>query len=111
MAKTLIEKNYTIVSGGTDNHLMLIDLNNKKIDGARAQICLDYCKIYSNKNSIPGDTSALTPGGVRIGSPAMTTRGFTENDFVKVADFFDRGINLARRIKAENIKDKKISSF
>jgi len=56
-------------------------LKNKSIDGSRVQILLDHCKIYANKNSVPGDKSALNPGGLRIGSPAMTTRGLKEEEF------------------------------
>ena len=65
-----------LVSGGTDNHLILCDLRNKGIDGARVERILDLSHITLNKNSVPGDTSALAvPGGIRIGCPAMTTRG------------------------------------
>ena len=81
---------YTLVSGGTDNHLVLVDLKPSGVDGARAQSVLDLASITVNKNSVPGDKSAIIPGGVRIGTPALTTRGFKEEDFVKVADLLDR---------------------
>lgn len=81
---------YTLVSGGTDNHLVLVDLKPSGIDGARVQSVLDLASITVNKNSVPGDKSAIIPGGVRIGTPALTTRGFKEDDFVRVADFLDR---------------------
>ena len=81
---------YTLVSGGTDNHLVLVDLKPSGVDGARVQSVLDLASITVNKNSVPGDKSAIIPGGVRIGTPALTTRGFKEDDFVKVADFLDR---------------------
>ena len=81
---------YTLVSGGTDNHLVLVDLKPSGVDGARAQSVLDLASITLNKNSVPGDKSAIIPGGVRIGSPALTTRGFKQDDFVKIADFLDR---------------------
>ena len=87
-----MQKGYTMVSGGTDNHLCLMDLRDKKIDGARVQILLDYCHIYCNKNSVPGDKSALVPGGIRLGSPALTTRGLKEEDFITIVEFIDRGI-------------------
>lgn len=79
-----------MVSGGTDNHLVLVDLKPAGIDGARVQGVLDLASITLNKNSVPGDTSAIVPGGIRIGTPALTTRGFREADFVRVADFIDR---------------------
>jgi glycine hydroxymethyltransferase len=60
---------------------MLLDLKSLKIDGARVQILLDHCNIFTNKNSIPGDKSAMVPGGLRVGSPAMTTRGLKEAEF------------------------------
>ena len=82
MANKLVEKDYDLVSGGTDNNLILVNLKNKKVDGSRVQILMDYCKMYANKNSVPGDKSALNPGGLRIGSPAMTTRGLEEKDFI-----------------------------
>ena len=81
-----------MVSGGTDNHLCLVDLRDKAIDGSRVQILFDYCQIYCNKNSVPGDKSALVPGGIRLGSPALTTRGLVESDFEIIAEFIDRGI-------------------
>lgn len=81
---------YTLVSGGTDNHLVLLDLKPSGVDGARAQSVLDLASVTVNKNSVPGDKSAIIPGGVRIGTPALTTRGFKEDDFVKIADFLDR---------------------
>ena len=86
----LSELGYSLVSGGTDNHLVLVDLKPAGIDGARVQGVLDLASITLNKNSVPGDTSAIVPGGIRIGTPALTTRGFREADFVRVADFLDR---------------------
>ena len=86
----LTELGYTLVSGGTDNHLVLVDLKPSGVDGARVQNVLDLVGITLNKNSVPGDKSAVVPGGVRIGTPALTTRGFTEKDFERVAELFDR---------------------
>ena len=85
-----MSKGYELVSGGTDNHLILVDLKPAGVDGARVQSVLDLASITVNKNSVPGDKSAIIPGGVRIGTPALTTRGFKEEDFVKVADYLDR---------------------
>ena len=86
----LMALGYTLVSGGTDNHLILMDLKPSGVDGARAQSVLDLASITLNKNSVPGDKSAIIPGGVRIGTPALTTRGFKQDDFVRIADFLDR---------------------
>lgn len=90
----LLSLGYTLVSGGTDNHLVLVDLKPSGVDGARAQSVLDLASVTVNKNSVPGDKSAIIPGGVRIGTPALTTRGFKEDDFDKVADFLDRCVRL-----------------
>ena len=67
---------YNVVSGGTDNHLILIDLKDRGIDGARVERVLELVGVASNKNTVPGDVSAMKPGGLRMGTPAMTTRGF-----------------------------------
>jgi len=111
-AKELTEKyNYELVSGGTDNHLILADMKKSKgIDGARVERVLELACIASNKNTIPGDRSALTPSGIRMGTPALTSRGFVEKDFVKVAEFFDRGVNIAVKLKAKP-EGKKLKGF
>ena len=98
MARKLTGMGYELVSGGTDNHLLLLDLHNKRIDGAKVEKVLDLAAITLNKNSVPGDTSALVPGGIRIGTPAMTTRGFLEEDFEYVAVLISKGIELAMNI-------------
>jgi len=111
LAKKLNELGYTLVSGGTDNHLVLVDLkSSKKIDGARVERVLELACIASNKNTIPGDTSALTPGGIRMGTPALTSRDFKEEDFEKVAEFFDRAVNIAVKLKQTD-KGKKLKGF
>lgn len=86
---------YTLVSGGTDNHLVLADLKPQGIDGGRVERVLELVGVAANKNTVPGDKSALTPGGLRMGTPAMTTRGFNEDDFRRVADIVDRAVKLA----------------
>lgn len=75
---------------GTVNHLLLVDLRPKGVDGARVERVLELAHIAANKNTVPGDVSALNPGGVRMGTPALTSRGFVERDFAKVAEFVDR---------------------
>ncbi len=103
LAKRLMVHGYKLVSDGTDNHLMLINLNNSKVsvDGARAEKVLEAAHITVNKNSVPGDKSALIPGGMRVGTPALTSRGMTHDDMVTVADFMHRGIAIARDIQAD----------
>ncbi|KAL8143135.1 hypothetical protein V2J09_016167 [Rumex salicifolius] len=94
LARELVRLGYKLVSGGSDNHLVLVDLRPLGMDGARAEKILDLASITLNKNSVPGDKSALVPGGIRIGSPAMTTRGFTEREFVATAQFIHEGIQI-----------------
>ena len=86
---------YQVVSGGTDNHLVLVDLKAKNIDGARVERILELCGVAANKNTVPGDKSALKPGGLRMGTPAMTTRGFSPSDFSRVAEIVDRAVSIA----------------
>ena len=89
---------YNIVSGGTDNHLVLVDLKNRGVDGARVERVLELCGVASNKNTVPGDKSALKPGGLRLGTPAMTSRGFQPEDFRRVADIVDRAVILTQKL-------------
>jgi len=89
---------YTIVSGGTDNHLVLIDLKDKGIDGARVERILELVGVAANKNTVPGDKSAMKPGGLRMGTPAMTTRGFQPEDFKRVADVVHRAVEITKRL-------------
>jgi len=94
LADALMGRGFHVISKGTDNHLMLIDLRNKKISGKTASDLLDHIGITVNKNSVPYDTgSALDPSGVRIGSPACTTRGLKEKDFEVIADIIDRALS------------------
>jgi glycine hydroxymethyltransferase len=86
MAKKLIELDFKVISGGTDNHLMLVDLRNKNLTGKAAQEMLDAVGITVNKNAVPfDDKSPLITSGIRIGTPALTTRGMNENDMEKIA--------------------------
>jgi len=99
MAKRFMEKGFHVVSGGTDNHLVLVDFRNKKVNGARVDLVLDDVSIAGNKNTCPGDKSALNPSGMRFGAPALTSRNLKEADFEKVVDFIIEGVNLAIEIK------------
>ena len=111
LADELIKLGYSLVSGGTDNHLVLIDVKaSKGVDGARVERVLELACIATNKNTVPGDTSALMPGGIRMGAPALTSRGFKEEDFAKVAHFFDRAVKIALKLK-DTEQGKKIKGF
>ncbi|KAL0806619.1 hypothetical protein Bca101_099111 [Brassica carinata] len=101
-AETLLSKGYDLVSGGTENHLVLVNLKNKGIDGSRVEKVLESVHIAANKNTVPGDVSAMVPGGIRMGTPALTSRGFIEEDFAKVAEYFDLAVKIALKIKAES---------
>jgi glycine hydroxymethyltransferase len=91
MANAFVEKGYKIISGGTDNHLMLIDLRSKDLNGKLAEETLIKADITVNKNMVPFDTqSPLVTSGIRIGAPAITTRGFMENDSVKTVEWIDK---------------------
>ncbi|XP_056454206.1 serine hydroxymethyltransferase, mitochondrial-like [Gadus chalcogrammus] len=102
MADALLKRGFTLVSGGTDNHLVLVDLRPRGMDGARAERVLELASITANKNTCPGDRSALTPGGLRLGTPALTSRQFKEADFVKVVAFMDEGIQIALDVKKKS---------
>lgn len=82
---------YSIATGGTEVHLVLVDLRSAGLTGARAEYILEEMNIACNKNTVPGDKSALNPSGIRLGTPALTTRGFVEEDIEKVVDLIHRG--------------------
>lgn len=91
MAKAFVSKGYNLISGGTDNHLMLIDLRNKNITGKKAQETLDRAHITLNKNAVPfDDKSPFVTSGIRVGVPAITTRGMNENDMNTVVELVDK---------------------
>lgn len=104
---------YKLVADGTDSHMVLLDLRPQSLDGARVEAVLEQINIACNKNSIPGDKSALTPCGIRIGTPAMTSRGFGEEDFKRVAQYIDQSIKLCKQVQgglpkeANKLKDFK----
>ena len=100
---------YTVATGGTDNHLVLWDLRPQGLTGSKIEKVCEMADITVNKNSIYGDRSALSPGGVRLGAPALTTRGFKEADFVAVAGFLDRAVKIAAATQAS--AGKKLATF
>ncbi len=104
LAKELLEKGFNLVSGGTDNHLLLIDLNNKDISGKEAQILLEKAGIIVNKNTVPFDSRPpADPSGIRLGTPAVTTRGMKEKEMRDIAGFITEVIE---KKNSEKIKEK-----
>ncbi len=90
LAQALLDLNFTLVSGGTDTHLLLIDLRNRKLTGKEAQLALDAAGITCNKNTIPNDpASPFITSGIRLGTPALTTRGMKEKEMEKVAHWMN----------------------
>lgn len=110
----LMSLGYEVVSNGTDNHLALVNVKKSRgVDGARVEALLENANIVVNKNTLPNDKSALVPGGIRLGAPALTTRGFTEEDFVQVARYIDEGVKLAATLNEEIVAKggKKVKDF
>ena len=103
---------YTISSGGTDNHVLLVDLRSKGINGLEAQEALDKAAITVNKNAIPFDTEPISKtGGIRLGTPAMTTRGLKEEEMMQVADFIDTGLKARNDEGALAKLRKEVTAF
>jgi glycine hydroxymethyltransferase len=93
LADELMKKDFKLVTGGTDNHLLLIDLSNKNVIGAEAEEALGKAGITVNKNTVPFDPRPpFSPSGIRLGTPALTTRGMKENQMVQIADWIDQAI-------------------
>lgn len=111
LAKGLLDKKYDLVSGGTDNHLILLDLRSKGLDGARVERVCELAGVTVNKNTCPGDKSALNPGGLRLGSAALTSRGFVEKDFIQVVEYLDEAINIAMEARKETANLKSFRSY
>merc|ERR1712226_594208 len=111
--KTLVEalkaKGHKLASDGTDNHLILWDVRPHGLTGSKLEKVCEVCSISLNRNAVHGDASALSPGGVRIGSPAMTTRGCTNEDFKKIGLFLDRCCQIALKVQEAN--GKKLKDF
>jgi len=102
LARGLLANGHVLATGGTDNHLLLWDVRPLGLTGSKLEKVLEMASITTNKNSLPGDVSAINPGGVRLGTPALTSRGLGENDFEEiVADFLHKASIIA--IKAQEI--------
>jgi len=109
LADAMQAKGHKLASGGTDNHLILWDVRPHGLTGSKVEKVCEVCSITLNRNCVPGDASALSPGGVRIGACAMTTRGSNKADFEKIAGFLDRCCQISLKIQAE--KGKKLKDF
>mmetsp|Transcript_108278 Transcript_108278/g.280016 ORF Transcript_108278/g.280016 Transcript_108278/m.280016 type:complete len:493 (-) Transcript_108278:227-1705(-) len=102
LGESLQGKGFDLVSGGTDNHLVLVDLRSKGVNGNKAEIICEQASIVLNKNTIPGDKSAMNPNGLRVGTPAMTSRGLVEADFVRVGEFIGEAIDIAAEVQKQS---------
>jgi len=112
MAKAFVDKGYKIISGGTDNHLMLIDLRSKNLTGKIAEEALIQADITINKNMVPFDTqSPMVTSGMRIGTPAVTTRGLREKDVIKVVDLIDEALKKPTDVKHLKAVKRKVNTF
>lgn len=108
LADELTKRGFMLSSGGTDNHLLLIDLSNKKVNGALAAYALEKGNIIINKNGVPNDTMPpFYPSGIRLGTPAITTRGLKEKDMKKVAEWIDRVIIECQGFMLPAIKEER----
>jgi glycine hydroxymethyltransferase len=102
LAEELIKRGFELYTSGTDNHLMIIDLKPLGLDGKTAESLLEKANIIANRNSLPSDTSPFNPSGIRLGIPAITSRGMKEKEIIKIAEFFER--ILIKKEKPEKIK-------
>merc|ERR1712086_765999 len=109
LAEALIAKGHKLAADGTDNHLVLWDVRPHGLTGGKVEKVCECASISLNRNAVHGDVSALSPGGVRIGTPAMTTRGCNVNEFNKIGEFLDRCCQIALRVQKE--KGKKLKDF
>lgn len=99
LASSFESRGYSLVSGGTSNHLLLLDLRNKNVDGAKAERILELVNISVNKNTVPGDRSAMMPSGIRVGTPAMTTRGFDgQGEMDQIVGYVDRAVQISKAV-------------
>ena len=104
-----MDKGEKLVCNGTENHLVMWDLRPHGLTGSKIEKVLDLMCITVNKNSVVGDKSAVNPGGIRLGTPALTTRGMMEADMVVIANFLIKSIKISKRIQAKD--GKKLKDF
>jgi glycine hydroxymethyltransferase len=112
LATAMVNRGYQLISGGTDNHLMLIDLRNKSCTGKQAEQALGRAHITINKNMVPFDTaSPMVTSGIRLGTAAVTTRGMNEGDMEKIADWIDRVIRQHQDPSVAEAVGKEVKAF
>ena len=112
MSKEFVAKGYHLISGGTDNHMMLIDLRNKNITGKDAEAALEKAEITVNKNMVPfDDKSPFVTSGIRIGTPAVTTRGLKEEDMKTIVEFIDTVIQDFQNEDTLQVVAEKVHDF
>jgi len=109
MCEVLKAAGEKLITDGTDNHLIMWDVRPHGVFGSKVDKVLDVMHITCNKNSVVGDRSAVTPGGVRIGTPAMTTRGMKEPEMARIAGFLLKAVVIAKRI--QDTAGKKLAEF
>lgn len=109
LCEGLKSRGYSIATGGTDVHLILVDLRSVGLTGAPAERVMELCSIACNKNTVPGDKSALHPSGIRLGTPALTTRGLKETDIDRVVDYIDKSLKIANEIT--KVSGPKLADF
>ncbi|KAK9286860.1 hypothetical protein L1049_015266 [Liquidambar formosana] len=107
LASALLRRKCRLVTGGTDNHLLLWDLRTLGLTGKNYEKVCETCHMTLNKIAIFGDNGAITPGGVRIGTPAMTSRGCVEADFEIIAEFLFKAAHIASTVQREHGKMQK----
>lgn len=100
--ESLASNGFDLVSGGTDNHLLLVDLRSKGVNGSKAEWVCEQTSLVLNKNTVPGDKSAMNPSGLRVGTPAMTSRGLNESDFVQVGKFLGEAVDIAKEVQQQS---------
>jgi len=109
LAKELLKYDFNLVSGGTDNHLILIDMRNKKVNGRLTAIALEVAGVVVNMNGVPFDTMPpFYPSGIRLGTPAITTRGMKEKEMIKIADFINRAVEEVKGISLPSVREERI---
>ncbi len=112
LAQELNKYKFNLVSGGTDNHLILIDLSNKKVNGAVAALALEVAGIVVNKNAVPNDKMPpFYPSGIRLGTPAITTRGMGEKEMIKIAFWINSAVEEVKSIDLPLDKEKRMEIF
>ena len=109
LSNFFIKHEYKLITGGTDNHLLLIDLKSKNLSGSKVEYVCEKVNISLNKNSVVGDKSAINPGGIRIGTSALTTRGLKENDFLYVGELINECVDLC--LEVQSVSGKKLVEF